>query len=1722
MNTLNTSKIAQNTFSDGLIMDFNDLLVPASAYTNCLNGTCITYNGNEFVLQNDMGNGRVETAYLPAGYVPVGVKEYGGIIYIASVNPLTNECQLGSFPSPVEDGYGSDDIGPSDTLTISNDKLVHKQLALGPDNVLSVGDKFALELKGMSVEDAKKLISHCFNVNGTKIKTPKNKTFTLQLMVENSDHCLIDITSNLTRYDQSGNIITANQPYLSEQGYFLAFQESDNNSEQNNTDEQDNNNADESEITGSQAISPVDNLIITTEGTKYEQIYKGKVGGHLYIVCTINAVSKYQAQWIDLQNEKVEETGSNEQGAAGVRPESDSLEDDVHRLDKGELIVQKPLDEDPILPEDPQTSEATYSTEHTISLELKNNVPCVKIINTLKANDSDVTASYNFCGAVIDCTLEFYDTQNQLLSNGNLLNNNNVYRFSCGTTVRSEWLKLDTLLKETTSYIDENAHPVIYVSLLSQAAVVEMLQKSSKVKLTAIRIYSEYSNKNNTDTNTRVYYDTQNIDLTQSQDQTQYEISLPEIAKQTAFKTTLNYNLLYSMNQQLWAVRMQNDTDNPVYFYSKIDAYAGNVLKNTYNTKKSGRTIEDIQGNPSYIVDDTAYDDVFGLITDDVITKVTVKLKGMVRQKTLSEDIESIDVIIPVEYQDDGDNNADNNDVIEWTRENYDNFREPLPYKFVKKQEVFDPETLEEVTLQNSLFYDSNGININPSNIRLVVNTSRQFNAAEGQTIYVNIYSNSKLIQGVNINLIKYNNTYNNEDYYYLDLNNSALRRGTISLGVAVSQLLLPENKTGFILIPESDYSGFYKPTGTLLLNYYYNCPDGIYGTAEDGTNKYENIYGNTNDFGDPTLLGTRIHINVEGGNNEKIQDISLPTEKSLSTYDEQTNLYHLEQEVKCDFSELLNGSQGYSFDSLPNITYKAYPFLNFGLGEMENLVQQGTIEFKKVGTGDLQLSAWKYYWDATSDEITITWGLNNYLRTTQNIRNITFNFYRIYSGQTFETPDVTLTPEMKTYYTGTFTDEFSGQDQFVERAMYLVQIKCVITENGSSDSIIIGYRWFLASTAYNNAFHDNKIQDFASRDLHTLSIIDNVRTIKLNIDAVVTPGEVKKEDDITYERSGVSATPKALIEVGSSSMLDSFKNKTDVAVTVKETVTAQADIRCQLSWDLDGLPADDLRYNNIDGQYITPKWDFGNECTASYTISEPGIQSNINDKSVTLPYTITLENSKKYSGQKVSNIKQFGDGSINIPIYQLYKDYKKNEMFPGMLVYGYCHKDNKRDARVQIEVYRGDDASKNNGAGTTAFANSYLTHNACDTKSLVQYDPADLGEDNQNIIKDVVGTIADLTNKAEGYYINWGQGYASTNQTQIGYENQFIYMLRCDDGINNTPKYVAASTELYTKPKDYKCTTIWDTCYPELSNALIKLEARENTTAYYCNITNLPNIDSFQVTPKLSLGVNIEQLQFTVNGETDDYNTIVDNCQNSATNLVKIEEFDYIWGQMKLIYKPDDLQQTIVSLNPIQFMGSALIPSEAPTTAQLSKVITENNSNSADIKSFYTYDITDSDKVYQYENGIIKEASNIQQVNDGNNHVLRVKPKENKQFIPFLSIGADSLHKITNVRDYHDWSWVKFVIAPVFYDPSVSQTVNAALYATGITKFKISSLTTKYRFKDTSTGVQYIDQHPELDNEHRGGYPDSGIYFFDTAAGTMEVYKHKARLYIELGHIHT
>lgn len=85
-----------NEFKDGLNLDLHPLVTPKTVLTDNLNGTFITYNGNEFCLQNDRGNKWV--ANLTDGYTPIGIKEHNGILYIVSVNG--NATEIGTFPSP--------------------------------------------------------------------------------------------------------------------------------------------------------------------------------------------------------------------------------------------------------------------------------------------------------------------------------------------------------------------------------------------------------------------------------------------------------------------------------------------------------------------------------------------------------------------------------------------------------------------------------------------------------------------------------------------------------------------------------------------------------------------------------------------------------------------------------------------------------------------------------------------------------------------------------------------------------------------------------------------------------------------------------------------------------------------------------------------------------------------------------------------------------------------------------------------------------------------------------------------------------------------------------------------------------------------------------------------------------------------------------------------------------------------------------------------------------------------------------------------------------------------------------------------------------------------------------------------------------------------------------------------------------------------------------------
>lgn len=119
---------ANNTFNKGLQMDSSPLVQGNDSLSNALNATIITQNGNEIVLQNDMGNAKINRAFLPPGYEPVGVKEYGGIIYIASYNPMTGKCQIGSFPSPQRYFTENDNITTDNNIDLTFDTYIEDNI----------------------------------------------------------------------------------------------------------------------------------------------------------------------------------------------------------------------------------------------------------------------------------------------------------------------------------------------------------------------------------------------------------------------------------------------------------------------------------------------------------------------------------------------------------------------------------------------------------------------------------------------------------------------------------------------------------------------------------------------------------------------------------------------------------------------------------------------------------------------------------------------------------------------------------------------------------------------------------------------------------------------------------------------------------------------------------------------------------------------------------------------------------------------------------------------------------------------------------------------------------------------------------------------------------------------------------------------------------------------------------------------------------------------------------------------------------------------------------------------------------------------------------------------------------------------------------------------------------------------------------------------------------
>lgn len=238
---------AQNTFNEGMVLDNHPLMTPNTVLTDALNATLVTMNGNEMVLQNDMGNAKVENAKLPPGYIPIGMKEYGGIIYIACYNPLTNKGQIGCFPSPQRQKTATQisEITPTfkfpDVTFIKKEEngeewykinsLLTKCEIFPKGTIIRSGDKFSV---GLPIADmfntndtdvtGENFISNYNNVEDGLVKTPMNRMYTFGVATLDNNGQLRDITNQLKRYNKEGQQIqflnTASDLYKFNCGYW--------------------------------------------------------------------------------------------------------------------------------------------------------------------------------------------------------------------------------------------------------------------------------------------------------------------------------------------------------------------------------------------------------------------------------------------------------------------------------------------------------------------------------------------------------------------------------------------------------------------------------------------------------------------------------------------------------------------------------------------------------------------------------------------------------------------------------------------------------------------------------------------------------------------------------------------------------------------------------------------------------------------------------------------------------------------------------------------------------------------------------------------------------------------------------------------------------------------------------------------------------------------------------------------------------------------------------------------------------------------------------------------------------------------------------------------------------------------------------------------------------------------------------------------------------------
>lgn len=178
-------KNTTNVFLKGMQSDKHPLTTSQQEYTEAMNATLVTFNGNEQMLQNDMGNTRIQDAKtgnimgLREGFTPVGLEEHGGIMYIASVNK-DGVGEIGTIPSPIIK-YTKDKDEEPKSLQLQFSYKESPAVRLS-ETILYPEDKFLISIDDSDDSDksnAKKITKE-YSVKGYNIDSSGNESnFTL-------------------------------------------------------------------------------------------------------------------------------------------------------------------------------------------------------------------------------------------------------------------------------------------------------------------------------------------------------------------------------------------------------------------------------------------------------------------------------------------------------------------------------------------------------------------------------------------------------------------------------------------------------------------------------------------------------------------------------------------------------------------------------------------------------------------------------------------------------------------------------------------------------------------------------------------------------------------------------------------------------------------------------------------------------------------------------------------------------------------------------------------------------------------------------------------------------------------------------------------------------------------------------------------------------------------------------------------------------------------------------------------------------------------------------------------------------------------------------------------------------------------------------------------------------------------------------------------------------